>query len=146
MTLHTQPVGTLRVRTSHEPSTVQQYCPAVPSFHPCSGCGYSTVLYSRLQYAVLFASQQAQPPIRVGNTCNTLFAFIHLAVGCVVCFKLVLSSIVRPPTLLGVLRTPNSAGKRTNQAGFYIVRVPGIVRINFRDTYPHYIRPPLLYY
>ena len=27
-------------------------------------------------------------------------------------------------------------------AGFYIVRVPGIVRVNFRDTYPHYIGPP----
>ena len=26
--------------------------------------------------------------------------------------------------------------------GFYIVRVPGIVRVNFRDTYPHYIGPP----
>ena len=97
----TQPVGTLRVRTCHEPSTVQQYCPAVPSFHPCSGCGYSTaVLYSRLQYAVLFASQQAQPPIRVGNTSNTLFTFIHLAVGCVLCFIPVLSSIVRLPALL----------------------------------------------
>ena len=27
-------------------------------------------------------------------------------------------------------------------AGFYKVRVPGIVRVNFRDTYPHYIGPP----
>ena len=27
-------------------------------------------------------------------------------------------------------------------AGFYIVRVPGIVRVNLRDTYPHYIGPP----
>ena len=27
-------------------------------------------------------------------------------------------------------------------AGFNIVRVPGIVRVNFRDTYPHYIGPP----
>ena len=27
-------------------------------------------------------------------------------------------------------------------AGFYIVRVPGIMRVNFRDTYPHYIGPP----
>ena len=27
-------------------------------------------------------------------------------------------------------------------AGFYIVRVPGIVRVNFRDTYPHCIGPP----
>ena len=27
-------------------------------------------------------------------------------------------------------------------AGFCIVRVPGIVRVNFRDTYPHYIGPP----
>ena len=27
-------------------------------------------------------------------------------------------------------------------AGFYIVRVPGIVRVNFHDTYPHYIGPP----
>ena len=27
-------------------------------------------------------------------------------------------------------------------AGFYIVRVPGIVRVNFCDTYPHYIGPP----
>ena len=26
-------------------------------------------------------------------------------------------------------------------AGFYIVRVPGIVRLNFRDTYPHYVGP-----
>ena len=26
--------------------------------------------------------------------------------------------------------------------GFYIVRVPGIVRVNFRDTYLHYIGPP----
>ena len=26
--------------------------------------------------------------------------------------------------------------------GFYIVRVPGIVRVIFRDTYPHYIGPP----
>ena len=30
-------------------------------------------------------------------------------------------------------------------AGFYIVRVPGIVRVNFRDTYPHYIGPPTVY-
>ena len=27
-------------------------------------------------------------------------------------------------------------------AGFYLVRVPGIVRVNFRDTYPHYTGPP----
>ena len=27
-------------------------------------------------------------------------------------------------------------------AGFYLVRVPGIVRVIFRDTYPHYIGPP----
>ena len=27
-------------------------------------------------------------------------------------------------------------------AGFYIVRLPGIVRVNFRDTYPRYIGPP----
>ena len=27
-------------------------------------------------------------------------------------------------------------------AGFCIVRVPGIVRVIFRDTYPHYIGPP----
>ena len=27
-------------------------------------------------------------------------------------------------------------------AGFYIVRVPGVVRVIFRDTYPHYIGPP----
>ena len=27
-------------------------------------------------------------------------------------------------------------------AGFYMVRVPGIVRLNFRDTYPHDIGPP----
>ena len=30
-------------------------------------------------------------------------------------------------------------------AGFYIVRVPGIVRVNIRDTYPHYIGPPTVY-
>ena len=30
-------------------------------------------------------------------------------------------------------------------AGFYIVRVPGIVRVNFRDAYPHYIGPPTVY-
>ena len=28
---------------------------------------------------------------------------------------------------------------------FYIVLVPGIVRINFRDTYPQYIGPPTVY-
>ena len=27
-------------------------------------------------------------------------------------------------------------------AGFYIVRVLGIVRVNFRDTHPHYIGSP----
>ena len=27
-------------------------------------------------------------------------------------------------------------------AGLYIVRMPGIVRVIFRDTYPHYIGPP----
>ena len=29
-----------------------------------------------------------------------------------------------------------------NSGRFFIVRVPGIVRGNFRDTYPRYIGPP----
>ena len=29
-------------------------------------------------------------------------------------------------------------------SGFHIVRVPGIVRVNFRDTYPHYIGLPIV--
>ena len=48
------------------------------------------------------------------------------------------SDIVRVESF-GTIQTPSIV------AGFYIVRVPGIVRVNFRDTYPHYIGPPTVY-
>ena len=108
---------------------------AVRAYHEQPLCTHVQEADSTLQHAVLSSPREDAGIKR-------LFTFIHLAVGFVRCFKQVKSRIERSTALLGVLLTPNCAGKRTNKARNYIVRVPAIVRVNSRVTYPHYISPP----